>query len=109
MPEIRTWVDIGAGSARWPTLCGKNETLTAVFKRVLSAPTIPRSKSAQRKRASHPGKPTRLDAARRYERQLHLARRQHVHPICAERRTPIIVAALERARSTHVGSYPTHR
>src|ERR1700704_3623056 len=31
---------LGLGCTHWPTLCGKNETLTGVFKRVLDAPNV---------------------------------------------------------------------
>src|ERR1051326_9314222 len=31
---------LGLGCTHWPTLCGKNEGLTGVFKRVLDAPNV---------------------------------------------------------------------
>ena len=31
---------LGLGCTHWPTLCGKNETLTGVFQRVLNAPNV---------------------------------------------------------------------
>jgi len=31
---------LGLGCTHWPTLCGHNETLTGVFKRVLEAPNV---------------------------------------------------------------------